>query len=281
MRCKLVATIALGILCAAAFVGCSKSIKLNYAETYKIQDEKLNGKSNLTWKSENTDIVDVSEDGTVEAKAPGKAKVDIKDGNTLLATYVFDVSVVPIKEIVFATDNMEITDDGDNEIKYTLLPQGASDYGITWTSADESVATVDENGKLEAQSAGETVIVATTENGVSAQCAVTVTKVNAWERLSEDEKKFVEAFLPKAHDFKNPGSINFLEVRSNPLKANDTDVWYFTVSATNGYGADIVKTYSLLGGSFGGMMIDADKVTGKTEYNAELITQAVHEKLGY
>lgn len=267
------------LILAGILTGCGKNVSIKYGEIYKIQDTKLEGKNNLIWENSDTDIIEVSEGGVVTAKAPGKAKVEIKENNTLIASYTFNVSIVPIKEIVFATDKMEITDEEDSRVKYTLLPQDASDYGITWTSADESVATVNEKGEIDAKEIGKTTIIATTENGVSARCSVEVTQVNAWERLDEDEKKFVEAVLPRVREFKNPESVKFVEVWSNPIK--DTDIWYFTVSATNGYGADLIKSYGLFGGAFGGILTESPKASGKVEYRADLITQAVHQKLGY
>lgn len=69
------------VLCAGLLAGCgkiTKSVEINYGETYKIEDEKLEGKENLTWESADAEIVEVADDGTVTAKAPGKAKVAIK-----------------------------------------------------------------------------------------------------------------------------------------------------------------------------------------------------------
>lgn len=65
------------VLCAGLLAGCgkvTKSVEINYGETYKIEDEKLEGKENLTWESADAEIVEVADDGTVTAKAPGKAK---------------------------------------------------------------------------------------------------------------------------------------------------------------------------------------------------------------
>ena len=42
------------VLCAGLLAGCgkvTKSVEINYGETYKIEDEKLEGKENLTWES--------------------------------------------------------------------------------------------------------------------------------------------------------------------------------------------------------------------------------------
>lgn len=46
---------------------------------------------------------------------------------------------------------------------------------VQWTSSDEAVATVDENGLVTAVAAGATTITATAENATPAACTVTVT----------------------------------------------------------------------------------------------------------
>lgn len=62
---------------------------------------------------------------------------------------------------------------------YTLTavvePADADEQGVTWRSANESVAAVDENGKVTAGAEGGTVITATTEDGgFTASCAIRV-----------------------------------------------------------------------------------------------------------
>ena len=165
------------VLCAGLLAGCgkvTKSVEINYGETYKIEDEKLEGKENLTWESADAEIVEVADDGTVTAKAPGKAKVAIKENGKSVGEYTFNVSIVPIEQIIFSSDTIEVTDGDTVAVKYTLLPQNASDYGITWTSADETIVKVRDvdEVKLIAQSEGKTTIIATTDNGVTAQCAL-------------------------------------------------------------------------------------------------------------
>mgnify|MGYP002515718024 CR=1 FL=1 len=133
------------VLCAGLLAGCgkvTKSVEINYGETYKIEDEKLEGKENLTWESADAGIVEVADDGTVTAKAPGKAKVEIKEDGKSVGEYTFNVSIVPIEQIIFSSDTIEVTDGDTVAVKYTLLPQNASDYGITWTSADETIVKV-------------------------------------------------------------------------------------------------------------------------------------------
>lgn len=273
----IVLTTALAV-CLTACGGISKSVDLKYGETYKIEDEKLAGKENLTWESEDSSIVSVSDDGTVTATAPGKAKVSIKDGEKSIGSYTFDVTTVPIEQIVFAADNVEITNKtGNNVNKYTLFPKNASDYGIAWTSADESVAIVNDKGEVEAKSEGKTVIIATAESGVSAQYTVVVTPMSVWQQLNAEEKAFVNDVLPIMNNFKNPESVRFTDVRGYAHLGTGADSrWMFTVSAQNGFGGNTVSSYMLWGNVF----MEVNELDG-TQYRANLITQAVHEKLGY
>lgn len=55
----------------------------------------------------------------------------------------------------------------------TVTPEDAANKTINWTSEDESVATVDENGLVKAVADGKAVITATVDN-VTAKCVVTV-----------------------------------------------------------------------------------------------------------
>lgn len=55
-----------------------------------------------------------------------------------------------------------------------VLPETARDKSVTWTTSDRSVATVSTNGRVSAVSKGFCTITATTENGKSDTCRVTV-----------------------------------------------------------------------------------------------------------
>ena len=153
----------------------------------------------------------------------------------------------------------------------------ASDYGITWTSADESAAIVNDKGEVEAKSEGKTIIIATAENGVSAQYSVEVTPMSVWQQLTADEKPFVNDVLPYMNNFKNPESVRFTDVRGYALLGTGaSNMWFFTASAQNGFGGNTSSTYMLSGRLF----FETNELKG-TQYRANLITQAVHEKLGY
>ena len=69
-------------------------------------------------------------------------------------------------------------------LKAYTVPLLAVPELVTWTSSDESVATVDGNGQVTCQSVGTAVITATTESGYQASCTVTVKAIPA---ISLDE----------------------------------------------------------------------------------------------
>ena len=63
------------------------------------------------------------------------------------------------------------------QLTATVSPDDAADKTVTWASADETIASVDANGKVTAVADGQTTITVTTSDGAkTADCKVIVTK---------------------------------------------------------------------------------------------------------
>jgi len=110
-----------------------------------------------------TVIITTSEGGTKYTRLDA---IDI-DSNGVLILY--DESITLDKS------TMNLTEGDSQQLTATTTPAGAQ---VTWTSSDESIATVDSNGKVTGVKEGTGTITATTTDGVTATCIVTVTKEN-------------------------------------------------------------------------------------------------------
>ena len=86
----------------------------------------------------------------------------------------FDTSV-KVQSIAFndgASVNMTVGD--EKTLGYTINPSDATDKSVTFTSSNESVATVDANGKVVAVGKGACTVTVTAANGVKAEIAILV-----------------------------------------------------------------------------------------------------------
>ena len=66
--------------------------------------------------------------------------------------------------------------EGDTKtLTATITPNDADNKSVTWSSSNESTATVDQSGKVTAVKAGKTTItVKTVDGGFTASCVITV-----------------------------------------------------------------------------------------------------------
>ena len=87
------------------------------------------------------------------------------------------IDYTPVTSIEATIDNDEIEEGNNAQITAIVTPENASFDKVTYTSSDESIATVDENGQVTAVAEGEvTITVAAEMEDVSATVDVTVVK---------------------------------------------------------------------------------------------------------
>lgn len=132
----------------------------------------------LEWSSNAPEIASVSQAGIVTAKAPGTAVITASaiDGSGVTATCNVTVNGVPVNSVVLNRSTASLRVGENVSLSATVLPANASDKSITWSSSDESIATVDETGTLTAIAIGSTTIKATSVSNpeFSDECLITV-----------------------------------------------------------------------------------------------------------
>jgi uncharacterized protein YjdB len=83
--------------------------------------------------------------------------------------------VIPVSSINVLPNDTTLTKGSEVTLAATVLPSDATDKTYTWSSSDETVATVDNAGKVTALKKGSSTITATTTDGnKTASCVVTV-----------------------------------------------------------------------------------------------------------
>ena len=84
---------------------------------------------------------------------------------------------VSVTEVSLNKNAMELTVEGSETLTATVKPDDATDKNVTWSSSDETVAKVDNDGKVTAVSAGKATITAKAGE-VTVTCSVTVAEKN-------------------------------------------------------------------------------------------------------
>ena len=153
----------------------SVSVNGQITLTATVEPENATNKD-LTWSSDDTDIVTVS-GNIVTGRKPGSATITAraKDDSGVSATYTITVSPVAVESVTLNKTAASIPAGSSETLIATVTPDSAADKTVTWTSSDVSVATVDSNGKVTAVKEG-TAKVTATAGDKSATCDVTVTK---------------------------------------------------------------------------------------------------------
>lgn len=101
--------------------------------------------------------------------------VTAEDGTTRGYTLNIKRDICHPSKVELSTTNLQLKQGESSSISATVTPAEAQNKDVKWTSSNASIASVDENGKITAVSAGEATITATTvDNNVSSSCNVKV-----------------------------------------------------------------------------------------------------------
>lgn len=134
----------------------------------------------VEWKSDDTGVATVNENGKVTAVGLGTTTItvtttdgDFQDTCTVTVTAPPTVSVT---SVTLDKTSLALDVGGSDTLTATVEPDDATNKAVTWSSSNEKVATVDQNGNVKAVGAGKATITAAASDGSgkTATCEVTV-----------------------------------------------------------------------------------------------------------
>ncbi len=132
----------------------------------------------VTWKSSNKKVATVDKNGKVTAVKAGKATITAtaSDGSKKSASCKITVTnPVKVKSIKLDKTKISIKKEKTYTIKVKFTPKNATNKGLSYSSSNKKVASVDKNGKIKALKKGSAIITVTAKDGKkTAMCKVTV-----------------------------------------------------------------------------------------------------------
>ena len=215
----------------------------------------------LKWTSDNEDVATVHA-GTVSAKAAGTAKITVSSEDGASQVCAVTVTDKLITAITLGSSSVRLGLGKTIQLSASYTPADASDSELKWSSEDESIALVDSKGFVTGQSAGATNIICSSNNGVTASCAVTVEEApeaptkpaytepptSATEATSAEKSKETESEpdTPRSDDFLFPDSSTrmlsesevsafFASVSGNPISGSFSQDAINEIFARHGY----------------------------------------------
>lgn len=147
-------------------------------------------KLTIEWTSSDESVATVDETGTVTAVAAGEANVtaSVKDADIAASTHI---KVVVTPTGVAAPESIDLVTNGENtkDLDAKLVPADATDVKLAYESSDESVATVDETGKVTAVANGEctitTYVTAKTEDAEASELSAVAVEAADSEEIDD------------------------------------------------------------------------------------------------
>ena len=163
--------------------------------TYTVTPANALYSVSVSWSTNNNSVATVSGLGLVTAIAPGTARITVKTENGRTDQCVVTVPAVP-KSISLPSD-LTLSLHQQYQLTCSVSPSNAM-TSFTWSSSDTEIVSVTEDGLLTALGVGEAVVTATSNNGLTATCHVTVTPPK-YELvvLTKDSQKTVFDFAEK------------------------------------------------------------------------------------
>ena len=126
----------------------------------------------LSWRSSNTNVASVTNEGIVKGVDAGTATITVTASNGKYSTCKVTVTRPALKKIS-VPETVKIIKGYSSALEVTPVPLDATFTG-SWESSNSEVASITANGQISAKEIGSATVTYTTTEGFKATCVVSV-----------------------------------------------------------------------------------------------------------
>lgn len=161
-------------------------LQLSIGEKYRLKVDYFPSNAtnfHVNYYSNDEKIIKVSDGGVIEALSAGSTTIRVVSSSVQLNTEVSVVVKDNNDSTAFATNmsldhnEVKLVQGSSRKIKVILTPKSVSNNVVSWKSSDDNIASVTSDGIIFAKNAGTAVVTASTDNGISREVKVVVSKM--------------------------------------------------------------------------------------------------------
>lgn len=128
----------------------------------------------VVWASSDDNVASVSQEGKISALTPGEATISVATGDVKAECEVtVTKKIINVETITLSATNVTMAPGDETVLQATFTPEDADLSSVVWSSSAEGVATVSQEGRVNAIAEGQATITVTAGE-VKAECIVTV-----------------------------------------------------------------------------------------------------------
>lgn len=130
----------------------------------------------IVWSSSDQNVVSIDDKGMIKALDNGTSTITVTTIDQNKTATCFVTVSQQVTSISLTESSVKLAEGEEKQLMVSVYPDNAANKTLKWTSSDNAIATVDNNGKIKANRSGHTTIkaIANDGGGVYAECKVQV-----------------------------------------------------------------------------------------------------------
>lgn len=247
---------------------------VNIGDTYQLEATVLPENAidkTVTWKSANEQVCTVSNSGLVTATGIGSTLVTATtvDGG-LTATCVVKV-LQHVDGLTLNKSTLTLKVGENEDLQATITPSNADNKNVLWSSANDQIATVSNEGNVTAVKAGEVIVTATSEDNPDAKATCKIIVVQPVTGINISESTCLLHGIGESAQL--TATVLPADASNKTIKWSSSNEGVCMVSngtvVSTGFGTAVVIATTEDGGFMAYCTVTVESVTGIEEINTD------------